>query len=171
MSAVEKVFGPPPLGIDLADDRLPRNNAVVIAMFILSIVTVILRFVARLRIQKAMVEADDWTITAALVGGLYLSCQFFFFFFWPGFVSINTGFRADTSHCTICVDNHGRVLWLGQACVGHNDGRCCGHGEGKRARCWEYAGLGSILHSYYTFGSFNRYTNLILDFRFCSSMD
>lgn len=60
-------FGDPPPGIDLYDSHTARNNAVTISLTVLATVAVVLRLVARAKVQKIRLEADDWFIVAALV--------------------------------------------------------------------------------------------------------
>ncbi|KAJ5114308.1 hypothetical protein NUU61_000067 [Penicillium alfredii] len=67
MATVTNIFGPPPPGINLSDNKTPKNNGVVIAIFALAVVSIVLRFFARLRLQKARIEADDWLMAGSLV--------------------------------------------------------------------------------------------------------
>ena len=67
MATITDVFGPPPPGIDLSENRTPKNNAVMIAMYVLASVAIILRFISRMRVQRVPVEIDDWVIAACLV--------------------------------------------------------------------------------------------------------
>ncbi|RHZ54473.1 hypothetical protein CDV55_100836 [Aspergillus turcosus] len=60
-------FGGPPRGIDLKENHTPRNNATVIALYILAIIAIALRIAARLKVQHANVLADDWLIGVALI--------------------------------------------------------------------------------------------------------
>ena len=64
---VEDILGPPPAGTDLSENRAPRDNAVVLTLCVLAAITVILRFIVRLRGPKPRPELDDWLIVAALV--------------------------------------------------------------------------------------------------------
>lgn len=64
---VEDVLGPPPVGMDLSEDRAPRDNAVVIALCIFAVISVALRFIVRLRGPRPQPELDDWLIAVALV--------------------------------------------------------------------------------------------------------
>ncbi|KAK2805858.1 hypothetical protein FQN51_008632 [Onygenales sp. PD_10] len=64
---MDSPFGPPPPGLDLTENHTPSNNAIVIAMFVLATVSVVLRFIARTRVQNVQLKADDWLIAAALV--------------------------------------------------------------------------------------------------------
>jgi hypothetical protein len=64
---MSSLFGEPPLGIDLTENYTPRNNAVVITVYILAALAVGLRIIARTRAQNARIPADDWLIVAALV--------------------------------------------------------------------------------------------------------
>ncbi|PWY73062.1 hypothetical protein BO70DRAFT_389335 [Aspergillus heteromorphus CBS 117.55] len=64
--AIVAVFGQPPAGIDLADSRVAQDNRAVIALICLCVITVILRFVARLGLRNPLM-LDDWLIVAALV--------------------------------------------------------------------------------------------------------
>ncbi|KAE8393535.1 hypothetical protein BDV23DRAFT_180596 [Aspergillus alliaceus] len=60
-------FGEPPPDLDLSQSHTARNNAVVIAVYTLAAIAIILRVIARIRIQHATVAADDWLIVAALI--------------------------------------------------------------------------------------------------------
>ncbi|OQE28590.1 hypothetical protein PENSTE_c003G07442 [Penicillium steckii] len=65
--AVEDVLGPPPAGMDLSENRAPRDNAVVISLCVLALITVILRFAVRLTGPKPRPELDDWLIAVAII--------------------------------------------------------------------------------------------------------
>ena len=69
--AVEDVLGPPPAGMDLSENRAPRDNAVVISLCILALITVILRFAVRLTGPKPRPELDDWLIAVAIVSNSF----------------------------------------------------------------------------------------------------
>ncbi|KAJ5114638.1 hypothetical protein NUU61_000397 [Penicillium alfredii] len=66
MTGVELIFGPPPPGIDLRDSQVSRIDGVCIAMFILAVVVVCLRFVSRLCIQKTGLGLDDWLMAISI---------------------------------------------------------------------------------------------------------
>lgn len=55
-------FGKLPPGTDLSENNAPRNNATVVAMCVLAAVAIVLRIVARIRVQHAKIAADDWLI-------------------------------------------------------------------------------------------------------------
>ncbi|KAJ5589448.1 hypothetical protein N7537_012126 [Penicillium hordei] len=76
------IFGPPPAGLDLAESRTFQDTAVVMAICVLAVFTIISRLVVRGYIQGARLEADDWLIgtssipliallTASILGGTY----------------------------------------------------------------------------------------------------
>ncbi|GFF24105.1 conserved hypothetical protein [Aspergillus udagawae] len=60
-------LGEPSPGIDLKENHTPRNNATVIALYILAIVAIALRVTARLKVQHASVLAADWLVGVALL--------------------------------------------------------------------------------------------------------
>ncbi|RHZ57293.1 putative integral membrane protein Pth11-like [Aspergillus thermomutatus] len=65
--AMSSPFGEPSPGIDLKENHTPRNNATVIALYILAIIAILLRIIARLKVQHANVLVDDWLIGTALI--------------------------------------------------------------------------------------------------------
>lgn len=65
--SINAVFGSPPSGIDLSDNLTPRNNATVIAVYILAVCLVALRFVARIKAQGSTIATDDWLIVGAVI--------------------------------------------------------------------------------------------------------
>lgn len=67
MATIEDVFGPPPPGIDLSENKTPQNNAVMIAMYVIAVVAVVLRFISRTKVQKTFLGMDDWVTAACLV--------------------------------------------------------------------------------------------------------
>ncbi|RMJ25864.1 hypothetical protein PHISP_03290 [Aspergillus sp. HF37] len=67
MATITDVFGPPPPGVDLDENKTPQNNAVMIAMYVIAVTAVILRFVSRTMIQKTFLGMDDWVIAACLI--------------------------------------------------------------------------------------------------------
>ena len=64
--------GPPP-GIDLSASEVPRILGVNIATFILAVIAIVLRFMAR-RLTRAPFWWDDWLMIPAIV-----SDAFYFF--------------------------------------------------------------------------------------------
>ena len=65
---ISLVFAQPrPVGIDLSENRTPKQNAVVIAICAVAALTVVLRFVVRIYYQRSRPEVDDWLIAASLV--------------------------------------------------------------------------------------------------------
>ena len=64
---ITTVFGPPPAGVNLEDDRSSQDNAVVACVCVLAILTVILRYFVRLYIQGFRLEIDDCLVGASLV--------------------------------------------------------------------------------------------------------
>lgn len=67
MVTVTDIFGPQPPGIDLNDNQTPQINATVIALYIVAVIAVILRFVTRIKVQRISLGIDDWLIAASLV--------------------------------------------------------------------------------------------------------
>jgi hypothetical protein len=65
---VEDVLGPPPVGMDLAENRAAKDNAVVITLCVVAVISVALRFIVRLRGPRPRPELDDWLIASAIVG-------------------------------------------------------------------------------------------------------
>ncbi|KAE8365612.1 hypothetical protein BDV27DRAFT_144277 [Aspergillus caelatus] len=72
MVTVTDIFGPQPPGIDLNDNQTPQINATVIALYIVAVVAVILRFVTRIKIQNIRLGIDDWLIAASLILFAYI---------------------------------------------------------------------------------------------------
>ena len=70
MVTVTDIFGPKPPSIDLSDNQTPQINATVIALYIVAVVAVMLRFVTRIKIQNIRLGIDDWLIAASLVSRL-----------------------------------------------------------------------------------------------------
>ncbi|OOO14096.1 hypothetical protein OAory_01026910 [Aspergillus oryzae] len=66
MVTVTDIFGPQPPGIDLNDNQTPQINATVIALYIVAVIAVILRFVTRIKVQRISLGLDDWLIAASL---------------------------------------------------------------------------------------------------------
>lgn len=64
---ITTVFGPPPPGINLEDDRIFQDNAVVASICVLAAITVISRFIVRIYVQGVRPEVDDWFIGASVV--------------------------------------------------------------------------------------------------------
>jgi hypothetical protein len=64
---ITTVFGPPPAGVNLQDDRTSQDNAVVATVCILAILTVVVRYIVRLYIQGSRLEVDDCLVGASLV--------------------------------------------------------------------------------------------------------
>jgi hypothetical protein len=64
---ITDIFGPPPPGINLDDNRSSRDNSVVVTICFLALFTVMARFVVRRYVQGARLEADDWLIGASLI--------------------------------------------------------------------------------------------------------
>ncbi|KAE8393371.1 hypothetical protein BDV23DRAFT_149550 [Aspergillus alliaceus] len=67
MVTVTDIFGPQPPGIDLSDNETPRINAAVIALYTIAVIAVLLRFIARTRVQKVGLGIDDWLIAMCLI--------------------------------------------------------------------------------------------------------
>ncbi|KAK3313996.1 pth11-like integral membrane protein [Apodospora peruviana] len=59
------VFGPPPEGTDLTENRAHENDAAAVAMLVLSAIFMILRFMARV-VQRSGLHMDDWVTIVAL---------------------------------------------------------------------------------------------------------
>ncbi|KAJ5761937.1 uncharacterized protein N7511_005319 [Penicillium nucicola] len=65
---LSRVFtSPRPAGIDLSENRTPRQNAVVIAICAVAAGSVALRFLMRIYYQRSRPEVDDWLIGASLI--------------------------------------------------------------------------------------------------------
>lgn len=73
--AIVAIFGEPPDDIDLTDSRVQQDNAVVIFILCLAVISVVLRFVAR-RVLRNSLMADDWVIILALVRWTCLHMEF-----------------------------------------------------------------------------------------------
>ncbi|KAJ5359939.1 hypothetical protein N7517_009130 [Penicillium concentricum] len=56
------IFGPPPEGINLDENRNAEDTAAVVTVCALAILTIIFRLFVRLYMQGAKLEADDWLI-------------------------------------------------------------------------------------------------------------
>ncbi|KAE8410105.1 hypothetical protein BDV37DRAFT_290263 [Aspergillus pseudonomiae] len=72
MVTVTDIFGPQQPGIDLSDNQTPQINATVIALYTIAVVSVILRFVTRIKVQKIKLGIDDWLIAASLILFAYI---------------------------------------------------------------------------------------------------
>ncbi|KAJ5263387.1 hypothetical protein N7478_010992 [Penicillium angulare] len=66
MAGVEAIFGPPPDGIDLNQNKTPQDNAIVVAIFVLTVFTVALRFFTQIRVQKTSLQPSDFLILSSL---------------------------------------------------------------------------------------------------------
>ncbi|KAJ5129257.1 uncharacterized protein N7515_005296 [Penicillium bovifimosum] len=64
---ITDIFGPPPPGINLDDNRSSRDNSVVVTICILAVLTVVARFLVRKYVQGARLAADDWLIGASTI--------------------------------------------------------------------------------------------------------
>lgn len=64
---ITTVFGLPPAGVNLDDDRSGRDSAFVASICVLAILTVLLRFFVRLYIQGSRVEVDDCLVGASII--------------------------------------------------------------------------------------------------------
>lgn len=62
---------PPPVGIDLTEDRGPLITGISAATWVLAVITVICRVLGR-RIRGLRLAVDDWLIIASLVRRLFL---------------------------------------------------------------------------------------------------
>ncbi|RDH28007.1 hypothetical protein BDQ94DRAFT_163177 [Aspergillus welwitschiae] len=60
------IFGQPPAHINLAVSQVRRDNAAVVSLLVLSIIAVVLRFIARLAVRNPF-RLDDWLILVSLV--------------------------------------------------------------------------------------------------------
>jgi hypothetical protein len=60
-------FSNPPVGLDLTESRTESNNAIGIALFIMAVIAVVLRTIARLRFQNVSFAADDYLLYGGLV--------------------------------------------------------------------------------------------------------
>ncbi|KAJ5334382.1 uncharacterized protein N7506_008165 [Penicillium brevicompactum] len=61
------VFGPPPVGVNLNDNRISQDNAIVAVLCVFAILTVVMRYFVRLYLQGTRLEADDFLIGASIV--------------------------------------------------------------------------------------------------------
>lgn len=75
------LFGPVPDGMDLSEDNARHLDEGNLALIAIALLSVILRFGARL-VQKAGFRADDYLVLVALVRALLLTLFFFFFSFF-----------------------------------------------------------------------------------------
>jgi hypothetical protein len=57
----------PPEGLDLTESRTEPNNAIGIALFIMAVIAVGLRTIARLQFQNVSLAADDYLLYGRLV--------------------------------------------------------------------------------------------------------
>lgn len=64
---ITAVIGPPPATIDLKQNRTWRDNAAVITISGVAVIAVVIRFIVRVRSQKARPFLDEWLIAATLV--------------------------------------------------------------------------------------------------------
>lgn len=64
---ITTVFGPPPAGVNLNDSRISQDNAIVAALCVFAILTVIMRYFVRLYLQGTRLEADDFFVGASIV--------------------------------------------------------------------------------------------------------
>ncbi|ROV97415.1 hypothetical protein VMCG_06877 [Cytospora schulzeri] len=64
---IEAVFGKVPSGTDLAEDTRPGNDAAVVILLLIAIISVILRMTSRFS-TRAGIKGDEYTINMALVG-------------------------------------------------------------------------------------------------------
>lgn len=64
---IVRVFGPMPDGIDLTENRAKHMDEGNIALIVLALLAVVLRFWARF-VQQAGFKADDYLVALALVG-------------------------------------------------------------------------------------------------------
>ncbi|OKO89597.1 hypothetical protein PENSUB_13663 [Penicillium subrubescens] len=69
---ITAVIGPPPATIDLKQNRTWRDNAAVITISGVAVIAVVIRFIVRVRSQKARPFLDEWLIAATLVPMLAL---------------------------------------------------------------------------------------------------
>lgn len=60
-------FSNPPEGIDLSESRTASNNAIGIVLFILAVIAVTLRTIARIYFQRVRLEADDYFMYGGMV--------------------------------------------------------------------------------------------------------
>lgn len=65
---IAAVLGPPPADVDLRQNRTSRDNAAVIAISVLAVLIVVIRFIVRLRSQKPRPFLDEWLTAVTLVG-------------------------------------------------------------------------------------------------------
>lgn len=61
-----QIFGEPPEGLELTQSTSTRDTAATIALMVLAVIALLLRFLAR-RLQQSGLKMDDWTIILALV--------------------------------------------------------------------------------------------------------
>ncbi|KAJ5443477.1 uncharacterized protein N7458_007349 [Penicillium daleae] len=66
------VLGPPPAAVDLSEDRKWRDTAAVLTISIIAVIAVVIRFIVRLRSQKARPFLDEWLVAVTLIPMLVL---------------------------------------------------------------------------------------------------
>ncbi|PGG99230.1 hypothetical protein AJ79_08622 [Helicocarpus griseus UAMH5409] len=71
-------FVNPPPDMDLTESRTKVNNGIAIALFVLAVIAVVLRTIARLRFQRVTLAADDLSyllgvgnLACCMAGGNY----------------------------------------------------------------------------------------------------
>ncbi|GLI76665.1 hypothetical protein PoHVEF18_004939 [Penicillium ochrochloron] len=69
---ITAVIGPPPANVDLKQNRTWRDNAAVITISGIAVITVVIRFIVRFRSQKARPVLDEWLIAVTLIPMLAL---------------------------------------------------------------------------------------------------
>lgn len=69
-------FGVPPDGMDLTESRTESNNAIGIILFVVAVIAVTLRTIARLRFQNVSLAADDYFMYGGLVRAPILTPDF-----------------------------------------------------------------------------------------------
>ncbi|KAJ5094373.1 hypothetical protein N7456_010234, partial [Penicillium angulare] len=67
MVSIFQLIGPKPPNVDLSDNITPRDNAVCIAMVTIAVISVMLRFYTRRRLQCVNLEIDDWAVAISLI--------------------------------------------------------------------------------------------------------
>ncbi|KAJ5691836.1 hypothetical protein N7462_001259 [Penicillium macrosclerotiorum] len=76
IETVADILGPAPAGLDLSASRTTQDNAIVISLSALSLFTVIIRFIVRLRSPNSKFGPDDWLIASALIlQAVLLACS------------------------------------------------------------------------------------------------
>ncbi|CAG8037110.1 unnamed protein product [Penicillium salamii] len=64
---ITTIFGPPPAGVNLNDNRVWKDNTIVAVLCALAFITVLMRYFVRLYLQGMKLGADDFFVGASVV--------------------------------------------------------------------------------------------------------